>query len=77
MIKFFIVAFMLVPFPDDDMMIVQKPTFFSESNCQDHVSRNSKLIRDWLSDEFNGATVKRILCIDEIRIKELTLGYHV
>ena len=48
MTKFFILAFMIVPFPYDDLMIVQEPTFSNVIECQAHVVKNWDYLTQWV-----------------------------
>tara|TARA_R110002020_G_scaffold29767_16_gene94069 strand:+ start:746 stop:979 length:234 start_codon:yes stop_codon:yes gene_type:complete len=77
MTKFFILAFMLVPFPYDDLMIVQEPTFTDVNECETHVLENWNQLTQWLEIEFEGAPIKSIICVDEEVVKALNIGSQV
>ena len=77
MTKFFILAFMLVPFPYDDLMIVQEPTFTDVNKCETHVLENWNQLTQWLEIEFEGAPIKSIICVDEEVVKALNIGSQV
>ena len=77
MTKFFILAFMIVPFPYDDLMIVQEPTFSNVIECQAHVVKNWDYLTQWLDTEFEGAPIKTIVCADEEVVKALQTGSQV
>lgn len=71
MTKIFILAFMLSPFPYNDLMIVQEPSFVNVSECEAHVLKNWQYLTQWLEREFDGAPVKSIFCVDEEVVKNL------
>jgi len=71
MTKFFILAFMMVPFPYNDLMIVEEPSFVNVKECETHVLENWDHLSQWLESEFDGANIKTIMCADEEVVKAL------
>ena len=63
--KVFIVVFMLVAPIDDDMMIVENPTFSNVLECRTYVAQNWRPLTVWLKKEFGGAAIKNIYCFPQ------------